>query len=136
MHDPTYETAYRALGAMAGKGRASILGRARRIDPIGATFFNTLSSCTHAFDDTHLATIAHPSGPAASAAFTAAELMRADGKAMLTAMLLGIEVPMPDRQHTGQAAGEDLDWILYDRIDRCLGGRCGGGQDSGPRRAA
>ncbi len=92
LHDPTYETAYRALGAMAGKGRASVLGRARRIDPIGATFFNTLSSCTHAFDDTHLATIAHPSGPAAAAAFTAAELMRADGKTMLAAMLLGIEV--------------------------------------------
>jgi 2-methylcitrate dehydratase PrpD len=92
LHDPTSDIAYDALGGSAGPGDVTIIGRKRKADPVSATFFNTLSSCTHGYDDAHLATVAHPGGPAAAAALAAAERTDATGHELLNAILLGIEV--------------------------------------------
>jgi 2-methylcitrate dehydratase PrpD len=92
LHDPASDTAYTALGECAGSGDATIIGRKRRADPVSATFFNTLSSCTHGYDDAHLATVAHPGGPAAAAALAAAEMVDATGHDLLNAILLGVEL--------------------------------------------
>ena len=53
---------------------------------------NGISSHTFDFDDTHLRTIIHPAGPVASAALALAELTGASGRAVVDAIVLGIDV--------------------------------------------
>ena len=50
-----------------------MLGRRERFDAPGAAVINCLASAAHAFDDTHLATITHPTGPVISALLALAE---------------------------------------------------------------
>jgi 2-methylcitrate dehydratase PrpD len=69
-----------------------VLGRAERVDMAGAALLNGISSHTFDFDDTHLATIIHPAGPVASAALALAEHQGASGRALIDAMVLGIDV--------------------------------------------
>jgi 2-methylcitrate dehydratase PrpD len=72
--------------------QATVLGRAERVDMAGAALLNGISSHTFDFDDTHLATIIHPAGPVASAALALAEHQGASGRALIDAMVLGIDV--------------------------------------------
>ncbi|MBI5720530.1 MAG: MmgE/PrpD family protein [Burkholderiales bacterium] len=72
--------------------QATILGRAEKVDMAGAALLNGISSHTFDFDDTHLKTIIHPAGPVASAALALAEHLGASGRALIDAMVLGIDV--------------------------------------------
>jgi 2-methylcitrate dehydratase PrpD len=90
--EPAGATGYHALGNHVGPGEATVIGRKRTADPVSATFFNVLGSSSHGYDDAHLATVTHPSGPAAGAALAAAEITDAAGSAIVNAVLLGIEV--------------------------------------------
>jgi 2-methylcitrate dehydratase PrpD len=92
LREPAGATGYHALGKYVGPGEATIIGRDRTADPVSATFFNVLGSSSHGYDDAHLATVTHPSGPAAGAALAAAEIADASGTAILNALLLGIEI--------------------------------------------
>ena len=57
-----------------------------------AALLNGISSHTFDFDDTHLKTIIHPAGPVASAALALAEHLGASGRALIDALVLGIDV--------------------------------------------
>jgi 2-methylcitrate dehydratase PrpD len=57
-----------------------------------AALVNGITSHTFDFDDTHLATIIHPAGPVASAALALAEHSNADGRALIDALVLGVDV--------------------------------------------
>ena len=72
--------------------QASVLGRAERVDMASAALLNGISSHTFDFDDTHLKTIIHPAGPVASAALALAEHLGASGRALIDALVLGIDV--------------------------------------------
>jgi 2-methylcitrate dehydratase PrpD len=72
--------------------RASVLGRGRHLGAINTAFVNGLASSAHTFDDTHLATVTHPTGPVAAALLALAERSRLTGKAFLAALVLGLEV--------------------------------------------
>lgn len=72
--------------------QSSVLGRPERVDMTGAALLNGISSHTFDFDDTHLKTIIHPAGPVASAALALAEHIGASGRALLDALVLGIDV--------------------------------------------
>jgi 2-methylcitrate dehydratase PrpD len=72
--------------------QASVLGRSERVDMAGAALLNGISSHTFDFDDTHLKTIIHPAGPVASAALALAEHTGASGRALIDALVLGIDV--------------------------------------------
>ena len=72
--------------------QATVLGRRERVDMAGAALLNGISSHTFDFDDTHLKTIIHPAGPVASAALALAEHLGAGGRALLDALVLGIDV--------------------------------------------
>jgi 2-methylcitrate dehydratase PrpD len=72
--------------------QSTILGRAERVDMAGAALLNGISSHTFDFDDTHLKTIIHPAGPVASAALALAEHIGASGRALIDALVLGIDV--------------------------------------------
>ena len=71
-----HETVERALAALApfsGPREATVLGRSDRLDIMLAALVNGISSHTFDFDDTHLKTVIHPSGPVASAILALAE---------------------------------------------------------------
>ena len=86
------DCALTALLPFAGPAQASILGREEKTDILHAALMNGITSHVFDFDDTHLPTIIHPSGPVASAIFALAEYQEASGAELLHAFILGVEV--------------------------------------------
>jgi len=89
-----HETVDRALAALAefsGPPQATVLGRGERLDAMLAAFINGTSSHVFDFDDTHLKTVIHPSGPVASAILALAERTPVKGEDFLHAFILGVE---------------------------------------------
>jgi 2-methylcitrate dehydratase PrpD len=78
--------------ASAGLPQARLIGHASRADVGGAAFVNCLSSSALAYDDTHLATVTHPTGPVAGALLAYAETVPVSGEEFLSALALGIEI--------------------------------------------
>jgi 2-methylcitrate dehydratase PrpD len=62
------------------------------MDPINAALVNCLSSAVHAFDDTHLRTITHPTGPVAAACLSVAQRRKVTGDEFYAALVLGMEI--------------------------------------------
>ena len=62
------------------------------VDMASAALINGITSHTFDFDDTHLKTIIHPAGPVASAVLALAEHKALSGRAVLDALVLGIDV--------------------------------------------
>ena len=88
----TVECALAALAPFSGPGEATVLGRSDRLDVMHAALMNGITSHTFDFDDTHLKTVIHPSGPVASAILALAERAPVDGERFLHAFVLGVEV--------------------------------------------
>lgn len=86
------EAGLAAIRMLEPAPQATVFGRPERVDMAGAALLNGISSHTFDFDDTHLKTIIHPAGPVASAAFALAEHQGASGRALLDALVLGIDV--------------------------------------------
>ena len=86
------QAALAAVQMLEPAGQASILGRSERVDMASAALINGISSHTFDFDDTHLKTIIHPAGPVASALLALAEHKGASGRALIDALVLGIDV--------------------------------------------
>lgn len=89
-HDAV-ESALAALLPFAGPPQASVLGRTEKTDIMHAALMNGITSHVFDFDDTHLPTIIHPSGPVASALFALAEYRPVSGAELLHAFILGVE---------------------------------------------
>jgi 2-methylcitrate dehydratase PrpD len=88
----TVQAALAAVNELSPAPQASLLGRSEKVDMANAAMLNGISSHTFDFDDTHLKTIIHPAGPVASAVLALGEHIGASGRAMLDALVLGIEV--------------------------------------------
>jgi 2-methylcitrate dehydratase PrpD len=84
--------AWAAVAVTAGAAQSSVIGLDARTDMISAAFLNCLSSSALAFDDTHLATVTHPTGPVAAALLAYSETARLNGAQFLNALALGIEL--------------------------------------------
>jgi 2-methylcitrate dehydratase PrpD len=89
---PAIEMALRVLAPFSGAERVAVLGRTERLDPLGAAFINAVSGNLLDYDDTHLATVIHPTAPVAPAALALVEQRRLPGAALLHAFILGAEV--------------------------------------------
>ncbi|KAE9374902.1 mmge/prpd family protein-like protein [Stipitochalara longipes BDJ] len=91
---PATTIAYNSLSPFFGSPQASLLGRkGARIDAQHAALINGIASHVHDYDDTHLDTIIHPTGPVASALLSVAEWKGGfSGKEFLLALIVGIEV--------------------------------------------
>jgi 2-methylcitrate dehydratase PrpD len=87
----TVENALAALGEFSGPREATVLGRADKLDVMLAALMNGITSHTFDFDDTHLKTVIHPSGPVASAILALSERKSMNGKDFLNAFILGVE---------------------------------------------
>ena len=88
----TVDAAIRAVDPFSGPRKASVLGRPEKLDALHAALVNGISSHVLDYDDTHLKTIIHPAGPVASALLALAETRPMSGRALITSMLVGIEV--------------------------------------------
>ena len=86
------DAALAAVQMLQPAPQATVLGRAERVDMASAALVNGISSHTFDFDDTHLKTIIHPAGPVASALLALAEVTGASGRALIDALVLGIDV--------------------------------------------
>ena len=82
--------AARALGLAAGS--AAVFGDSARYTPAGAALVNGTTAHSLDFDDTHAAGPLHPGAPVTPAALAAAEMVGADGKTVLAAIVAGYEV--------------------------------------------
>ncbi len=93
---PSVDAAVKGLLLM-GSGNVPVLGRVERLSLPDAALIGSLSASAHTFDDTHLSTITHPTGPVAGAllacAYQLGELGQlVSGEALLTALAVGIEL--------------------------------------------
>jgi len=86
------ETALASLAEFSGPQRATLVGRAERIDALSTAFLNAAGANVHDFCDTHLRTVIHPTAPVAPALLALAELRRVSGPDLLLAFILGNEI--------------------------------------------
>ena len=86
------DAALAAVRMLEPAPQATVLGRAEKVDMASAALVNGITSHTFDFDDTHLKTIIHPAGPVASAVLALAEHNGAGGRAVVDALVLGIDV--------------------------------------------
>jgi 2-methylcitrate dehydratase PrpD len=91
-HHESANSALAACQLLQPAAQASVLGRSEKVDMGSAALINGITSHTFDFDDTHLKTIIHPAGPVASAVLALAEHTGASGRAVIDALVLGIDV--------------------------------------------
>jgi len=113
---PAMDAAVRATLAMGARGEVALPGRRERVGMQEAALLSCLASSAHTYDDTHLATITHPTGPVAGAVLAAADRLSAqgspvDGRALLTALAAGIEVECRLSCAIAEG-GADLGWYM------------------------
>ncbi|KAK4958400.1 hypothetical protein LTR10_004827 [Elasticomyces elasticus] len=90
----TVSKAHDALSPFFGKATSTLYGHKGelRVDAQHAALLNGIASHVHDYDDTHLSTIIHPTGPVASAALAFAEYQGGiSGPELLCALTAGIE---------------------------------------------
>lgn len=90
--EPAVPLAAATVAEFGGGPQASIIGHALRTDIANAAMVNCISSSILAFDDAHLSTVTHPSGPVCAALFAFAEKNKVSGADFLAAVALGIEI--------------------------------------------
>jgi 2-methylcitrate dehydratase PrpD len=90
--EPAVEIAAATVAEAGGHPQAGVIGHTLRTDVASAAFLNCISSSVQAFDDAHLGTVTHPSGPAGSALFALSERYPVGGEAFLNAFALAIEI--------------------------------------------
>ena len=79
------------LGEVPSDGPATLIGRNASTSVHGAALVNGAASHALDYDDTHLHMAGHPTVPVAPAAVALAEERDLDGRALLTALVAGIE---------------------------------------------
>jgi 2-methylcitrate dehydratase PrpD len=91
-YNPAVSAALRVLLPFSGAATSAVIGRAERLDALGAAFVNAISANLLDFDDTHLETIIHPAAPVAAPVLALAQARGFSGQNILTAFILGAEV--------------------------------------------
>ena len=90
-NEPPIVKAIGVLRPFGATGTASVIGRDDRLDACSAAFVNAMSANVFDFDDTHPATIIHPTAPVAPALFAYAETWGLSGEDLLLGFALGAE---------------------------------------------
>ena len=90
--DPDIDRLLKVVAGVSGTGKATVIGRAERLNPLDAAFVNAASANVFDFDDTHPGTIIHPTAPVAPALFALAAGRKLNGRDLLHAFVLGVEV--------------------------------------------
>lgn len=91
---PSVEMALALKEDVGAVEQVSILGRKEKADILLASLINGMASHIFDFDDTHLETIHHPSGPVAPVIFALGEQRGISAKKLLRAFILGMETEL------------------------------------------
>ena len=75
-----------------GRNDTVIIGRSIKLDALNAALINSLSSAALAFNDTHYATVAHPTSPVGAALVSMAARRKTSGREIIHALILGDEI--------------------------------------------
>ena len=75
-----------------GQGECTVIGDKDRYSPPGAALINGTLAHSLDFDDTHASGSIHPSAPIVPAAFSAAEMVGATGREVISAVIAGYEI--------------------------------------------
>ncbi len=91
------ETLLCVLAPLSGPAAGQLIGRAERLDMLGAAFMNAVASNVLDYDDTHMRTIIHPAAPIAPPLLALAQVRAAAGsplagRDLLHALVLGVDV--------------------------------------------
>ncbi len=105
--DDVVERLWAGLQDFAGPPQATLLGRGVKTDVLTAALLNAVSTNVLDFDDSHLATVMHPTAVVASALLALAEHRRISGAEFLHALVLGIECACRIGNAVGPAHYED-----------------------------
>jgi 2-methylcitrate dehydratase PrpD len=81
----------RYMASLGGQGRAGVLFRPQRRDPVRAAFLNATYAGSIDADDTHVGSMLHPGSIVFSAALALADDVGADGKDFIAAVAAGYE---------------------------------------------
>lgn len=94
IHHETIDILLDVTNELSASEQATILGRNKKTDLLSAVLINGTSSHIFDFDDTHLNTIHHPSGPVAPVVIALGEKHVFSTKELLRAFILGCEVEL------------------------------------------
>lgn len=107
-HHPSVDMVLGLKEDIQSAEQVSIFGRTEKTDLLLASLINGMSSHIFDYDDTHLDTIHHPSGPVAPVVLALAEKMKLSGEQVLHAFILGCEAELrianavyPSHYHLG-----------------------------------
>ena len=90
--EPAMDKSLAVMAPFSGAAVCGIIGRAERVDMPLAAYLNAVSANIFDFDDTHQATVIHPTAPIAPALFAHAETQHCAGQTLLKAFVLGGEI--------------------------------------------
>jgi 2-methylcitrate dehydratase PrpD len=116
--DPTVLTALNALRPFIGKPQATLIGHGEKIDILNAALLNAIGSHVLDFDDTHLETLVHPSGPVFAALLALAHYQPISGHDFIDAAVLGIEAECRIALGLGKAH-YDIGWHVTGTAGVC-----------------
>src|SRR5918911_3926800 len=83
--EPAVQRALSAVQVLGGNPQASVLGTAVRTSTHHAALVNGIASHVFDYDDTHLPTVIHPTGPPMAAALAVGEWKSASGREVIAA---------------------------------------------------
>ncbi|MBS9403665.1 MmgE/PrpD family protein [Halomonas sp. TRM85114] len=89
--EPAIDIWLQVIGPHCVTGNARLIGRSELVDPLLAAQVNAMGANIHDYDETHIPTINHPSGPVASALLALAHIRPLTGAEFLRAFLIGME---------------------------------------------
>ncbi|OKO99841.1 hypothetical protein PENSUB_8058 [Penicillium subrubescens] len=92
---PASKIALKALSRFSGPPTSRLLGSdgSVDVDAMHAALLNGIASHVHDYDDTHLDTVIHPTGPVASALLAVVQSLEREvsGEEFITALVVGVE---------------------------------------------
>lgn len=102
-----------SLADMGAPETNTVIGRMRKTDMQYAALINGLTSSIYAFDDTHVRTVTHPTGPVAGALLAYAEQNHVSGRHFLAALVLGVDIECRLSNALSDPPGEcSVGWYL------------------------
>jgi 2-methylcitrate dehydratase PrpD len=90
--EPAARIVRRAIAVEGGLPLATVVGTRVRTSPTWAALANGVAGHAHDFDDTNFALMGHPSVPLLATALACGEAETADGRAVVTAYVVGFEI--------------------------------------------
>jgi 2-methylcitrate dehydratase PrpD len=90
--EPAVSHALEAVKELGGHAQATVLGTTLRTSATHAALVNGIAAHVLDYDDTHLPTVIHPTGPVMSAALSVGEWKAASGRDLIVAFAVGFEV--------------------------------------------